>query len=84
MGDRISPARQEMLQDQSGSVALFMDGNAGCALLGPDLQEGEAEFVTVGPYLKNDTASSPERRAMTQALNLLRGRCESPLSYRFC
>ena len=28
-------------------VTLMLDGNAGCALLGENLQEGEAEFVTV-------------------------------------
>ena len=30
-----------------GRVELGVDGNAGFALLGPDLQEGEAEFVEI-------------------------------------
>lgn len=75
MKSQIPEQRWKELVDQYGSARLFIDGNAGCALLGPDLQEGEAEFEIVGPHLKGDTASSPEQRAMTQALRKLKERC---------
>jgi hypothetical protein len=85
MSNQIPEQRWKELIDQYGSVRLFIDGNAGCALLGLNLQEGEAEFVEVGPHLKDDTASSPERRAMTQALRKLKERCGGvALPYAFC
>lgn len=36
-----------MLAKKYGRIQLGVDGNAAFALLGPDLQEGESEFVTV-------------------------------------
>ena len=35
------------LANKYGRIHLGVDGNAAFALLGPDLQEGESEFVTV-------------------------------------
>jgi len=56
------------------SVALFMDGDCGCALLGEDLQSGEAEFVCVKDVPKFHGVpipSCPERWAMKQAYDRL-------------
>ncbi len=39
--------RAEELLSKHGRCELGVDGNAAFALLGPDLQEGEAEFVTI-------------------------------------
>jgi len=36
-----------ILIKQYGRAQLGIDGNCGFALLGPDLQEGEAEFVEI-------------------------------------
>lgn len=53
-------------------VMLGVDGNAGFALLGEDLQSGEAEFVQIvpGPYGAINAAK--------QALNNLRARLNRP------
>ena len=37
------------LLSEHGRAELMIDGNCGCALLGPNLQEGEAEFVEFAP-----------------------------------
>lgn len=55
---------------------LGVDGNAGFALLGPDLQVGEAEFVTiegVHPWRTSDWHSAA-RRAATKAYRNLKAR----------
>lgn len=63
---------------------LGVDGDHAFALLGADLQSGEAEFVKVE---NNDTwrtadRATAERRAATRALSLLRLRLGKPaLSY---
>jgi hypothetical protein len=82
---RIPDERVDALINEYGSVRLSMDGNAGCALLGPDLMEGEVCFVEVGPHLKikGETASSPERRAMAQAMRKMRERCGRSVPYHF-
>ncbi len=60
---------------------LGIDGNAGYALLGPNIQEGEAEFVTV-VQADDELLSSAEMRAAKLALARLRGRLGMPnLSY---
>lgn len=46
-GERMHTAQE--LVDKYGRVELGVDGNAAFALLGPDSQEGEAEFVTLSP-----------------------------------
>lgn len=49
---------------------LGIDGNCGYALLGPNLQEGEAEFVEIeAPF-----DSLAEKRACKKALDKLRER----------
>jgi hypothetical protein len=50
------------LQEQYGRAVLGIDGNAGFALLGGDLQEGEAEFVEV-KQIGNEPLSAAECRA---------------------
>ena len=42
--------RAKELTEKYGRVELGIDGNAAFALLGPDIQEGEAEFVTIPGY----------------------------------
>ncbi len=60
---------------------LGIDGNAGYALLGPNIQVGEAEFVTVEQD-NNELLSHAEMRAAKAALRKLRGRLGQPeLSY---
>ena len=52
-----------------GRAQLGVDGNCGFALLGPDIQEGEAEFVEI-----NSTCYGDERIACKIALQRLRTR----------
>ncbi len=60
---------------------LGIDGNAGYALLGPNIQVGEAEFVTVEQD-NNELLSHAEMRAAKAALRKLRERLGQPeLSY---
>jgi len=58
-----------------GTINLSIDGNCGCALLGENLMEGEAEFVCVddSPDRLTDIRDK-ERWAMTQAHKRLCGR----------
>ena len=57
---------------------LGLDGNAAFALLGEDIQSGEAEFVTV----ENPENAQEVRSAAYRALANLRVRLEQPnLSY---
>ena len=63
-----------------GRAVLTIDGNCGCALLGPDLQEGEAEFVEIEEGRYPDT----HLVACKKALKKLRERLGLPeLSYYF-
>jgi len=60
---------------------LFVDGNCGMALLGPDLQEGWSEFVPIAQH-DGELMSTAERRACYTALKNLRKRLNKPdLSY---
>jgi len=60
---------------------LSVDGNAGCALLGENLQEGEVEFVTV-EQRPDELLYMAETRACFLALKALRARLGCPdLSY---
>ncbi len=56
---------------------LGIDGNAGYALLGPNIQVGEAEFVTVEQD-NNELLSHAEMRAAKRAFNLLKARLGQP------
>ena len=69
---------------------LGVDGNAGFAFLGPDLQMGEAEFVTIDP-IGNESVELASGRACKQALRKLRERLGLPkmpyyfgASFPFC
>lgn len=61
-------------------VILSLDGNCGCALLGPDLQEGEAEFVEVTDAMltqfneHRDWHPRAARKACFEAMNKLLAR----------
>lgn len=60
---------------------LSVDGNAGCALLGENLQEGEAEFVVINRR-SDEPLHLAEIRACFSAYNNLRARLKLPdLSY---
>lgn len=62
---------------------LGVDGNAGFALLGEDLQVGECEFVKVN-QIKDEPLSRAEIRAAKQAFVKLKDRLNKPdLSYYF-
>lgn len=59
---------------------LKVDGNCGCALLGANLQEGEAEFVEVAPR-KDEPLHEAEVRACWAALKKLKERLGRELTY---
>jgi hypothetical protein len=64
-------------------VILSVDGNAGCALLGENLQEGEAEFVVVEPR-PDEVIYKAEVRACGAAFNALKlrlGRDDLPYAW---
>ena len=67
---------------EHGRAELGVDGNAGFALIGPDLQEGEAEFVCIdeAPELF-DTKPLKEAWAATQAFRRLKKRMGREFSY---
>lgn len=53
---------------------LGVDGNAGFALLGEDLQSGEAEFVEFDNDLQGPERARAGRIAATKAYRLLKAR----------
>ena len=61
-------------------AVLSIDGNCGCALLGDNLQEGEAEFVEIVPRA-DEHLYHAEVRACWAALNNLRKRLGRPITY---
>lgn len=62
-------------------AVIGIDGNAGYALLGENLQEGEAEFVVVPAPDGTRNKSERERCAATQALRALETRLGRRLGY---
>lgn len=72
--DRMAKGEAVMVE----RAELSVDGNAGCALLGEDLQVGEAEFVVVEPR-GGEPLHEAEIRACYQALKNLRSRLAKPL-----
>lgn len=63
-------------------AVLGVDGNAGFALLGPDIQEGEAEFVPIDDCpIPDSRKDEKEAWAATQALRRLERRLGRRLSY---
>lgn len=64
----------------SERAELGIDGNCGFALLGPDIQAGEAEFVEITPTDRGEYWD--QRTAAFEALRRLRARLNKPeLSY---
>lgn len=60
---------------------LSVDGNCGCALLGENLQVGEAEFVEVSPR-NGEPLHEAQTRACWAAFKRLKDRLNMPqLSY---
>ena len=66
----VTHAKGIRLVNNYGRAQLGVNGNAGFALLGPNLQEGEAEFVT----FEAGASLSDQLAACYNALNILRGR----------
>lgn len=62
-------------------ATIGIDGNAGFALLGEDLQVGEAEFVVVPPEDGRRSLSERESWAASQAFRNLQQRLGRQLSY---
>ena len=72
----------ERLLAAYGRAELGIDGNCGYALLGPDLQQGEAEFWEIKQPNTNETLA--QCFACRIALQRLRDRLNLPqLSYYF-
>lgn len=61
-------------------AVLSVDGDHGCALLGENLQEGEAEFVKVEKR-PDEHITRAESRACTQAYRNLCARLGRQISY---
>ena len=57
-----------------------IDGNCGYALLGPNIQEGECEFVEI-LYNRSESLGESERAAWGQALVNLRERLRGFVPY---
>ena len=74
------------LIEKYGRAQLGVDGNCGFALLGPDIQEGEAEFVEIAPT-REAAYHAPlgdKLAACKEALEKLRERLNTPeLDYYF-
>lgn len=67
-----------------GTVRLSIDGNCGCALLGENLQEGEAEFVCADDAPAQYTGTQRFKWACTQAFRALEKRLDKRLGYAWC
>ena len=65
----------------SERATLGIDGNAGFALLGENLQAGEAEFVVVPPEDGKRSQSERECWAATKAFRNLEARLGRKLPY---
>jgi hypothetical protein len=78
-----SPSVQHDYSKWRGVTAwLGVDGNAGFALVGPDLQEGESEFVCIDDAPSRCTQKQQkECWAATQALRRLESRLGFRLGY---
>lgn len=78
MENRISNKKvDELLSVSSGSVTIGVDGNAAFALLGPNIQEGEAEFRDI-PFPESDVRYRlAAKRAMVVVYQRLKSRCSN-------
>ena len=60
---------------------LGIDGNAGFALLGDNIQEGEAEFEEFSGDLKAPEGYRQAKLAINRAYQRLKARLDRPISY---
>lgn len=60
---------------------LGIDGNCGFALLGPNIQEGEAEFEEFSGDLHTTEGAKAAKRAINRAYQRLKARINRPISY---
>lgn len=60
---------------------LGVDGNCGFALVGPNLQEGEAEFEEFVGDVKTSDGARQAKIAINRAYTRLRVRLGHPISY---
>ena len=79
----MTAANERGERDGLARAVLSIDGNYACALLGENLQEGEAEFVEIiYPDGKNASdAYKWERAAAFRALYKLRERLGTEITY---
>lgn len=68
--DPADEAQQRWEENEMKRAILSVDGNCGCALLGENLQEGEAEFVEIRPR-SDEPLHEAEVRACWAAFNNL-------------
>ena len=71
-----------MMVDRPERAALGIDGNAGFSLLGPNLQEGEAEFVTI-VHVGDEPFSRAKVRACRHAHAKLQERLGRKIDFYF-
>lgn len=60
---------------------LGVDGNCGFALLGANLQEGEAEFEEFTGDVRTSEGAAQAKRAINRAYQRLKARIDRPISY---
>lgn len=60
---------------------LGVDGNCGFALVGPNIQEGEAEFEVFAGDVKTSEGSRQAKLAINRAYQRLKARLGRPISY---
>lgn len=60
---------------------LGVDGNCGFALLGPNLQEGEAEFEEFSGDVRTSEGARQAKLAINRAFRRLKARIGRPISY---
>ena len=73
---RISNKRiEQLLQDSRHGVTLSIDGDEVCAVLGANLQEGEAEFAKIDTVWTGGNYDRAVRYAILRAFRKLQARC---------
>ena len=60
---------------------LGVDGNAGFALLGKDIQDGEAEFEEFSGDIRTSEGVRSAKLAINRAFQRLKKRLDKPISY---
>lgn len=79
--DRVCDGCEETVRLERAELGV--DGNAGFALLGNDLQMGEAEFETIDTTepLWTSEGIRQTKRAINRAYQRLKARVKKPISY---